>query len=427
MNDNADWDLVIVGAGAAGLVAGVRAAELGKRVLLLEKNRKPGVKILMSGGTRCNLTQNTDAKGIVRAFGRPGRFLNSALAALPPQSVVELFESIGVPTKVEPTGKIFPVSDRALDVQRALLAKLEQTGAVIHPGVAVIDVRRSNEHGFEIQTDSNTFHASQVLLTTGGMSYPGCGTTGDGYAWAKAFGHTIVYPRPALTPLKSPHDWVRSLAGVTIGDVEANVVHAHEMNGIHELSRTKLSKRAHAQSRGSFLFTHSGMSGPVPMNVSRAITDSRQPGPYFLVCDFAPQFSDDEARQWLQSEVDRDGRRAVGNIFGDRFPRRFAAEALRHLEIDPDQRCAELGRKRQLRLWAMLKRLPIPLSGTLGFAKAEVTAGGVSLDEVDSSTMQSKLVDGLYFAGEILDLDGPIGGFNFQSAFSTGWLAASKM
>src|SRR5947209_4314775 len=186
----AGWDVIVIGAGAAGLMAAIHAAERGRRVLLIEKNRKPGVKILMSGGTRCNLTHATDNRGIVEAYGPPGRFLHSALAALSVRDTVRLFEDEGVATKVEPTGKIFPVSNRAVDVLDALLRRLRRSGAVLAAGEAVIDLK-ATEDGFAVVTPVRTVAAGRVILTTGGKSYPGCGTVGDGYRIAAAFGHTI--------------------------------------------------------------------------------------------------------------------------------------------------------------------------------------------------------------------------------------------
>src|SRR5689334_5893131 len=207
-------DIVVVGAGAAGLVAAIRAAECGRRVLLLEKNRKPGVKILMSGGTRCNITHATDNRGIVEAYGPPGRFLHSALAALSVQDTLDLFHAEGVGTKVEETGKVFPVSDRAVDVLDALLRRLRRSGATLALAEPVLDLDATAD-GFTVAMPSRTVSCRSVILTTGGRSYPGCGTTGDGYRLAQKFGHTVVPTRPALVPISSPEGWVAGLRGVT--------------------------------------------------------------------------------------------------------------------------------------------------------------------------------------------------------------------
>src|SRR3954469_12555136 len=221
-----DWDAVIIGAGAAGLMAAIHAAERGRRVLLLEKGKKPGVKILMSGGTRCNITHNCDARGIVEAFGPNGKFLHSALANLGPRETVAFFNGEGVPTKGEETGKVFPVSDRALDVLDALLKRLARSGATLAITEPLKDVETHPEGGFRAYTSSRTLTAERVLITTGGKSYPGCGTTGDGYAIAQKFGHTIVSTKPALVPLTVQPEWIRELQGITLPDVNLRVLPA---------------------------------------------------------------------------------------------------------------------------------------------------------------------------------------------------------
>jgi predicted Rossmann fold flavoprotein len=431
------FDVAVIGAGAAGMLAAARAAERGRRVVLLEKNRKAGVKILMSGGTRCNITQATDRRGIVNAFGRQGSFLHSALSALGPEELIALFNAEGVATKVEATGKIFPVSDRAIDVRDALMRMLQRAGAELRLGEGATDLRiepkalasgdrrlsvellspEASAFGsvsnFVITTEQGELTADKIILTTGGQSYPGCGTAGDGYAWARELGHTIVPPRPALVPLKSSATWVHDLSGVTISDVRIQIVAAS-------------SPKPVAECRGSFLFTHFGLSGPAPMDVSRAVTASPNEN-WQAVCDFLPSLSRDELLTRIASEAAANGKRPIGAVVGEWLPRRLADALLVQAGISADQRIAELGKAQRAKLLDAIKGQAIPVSGTLGFKKAEVTAGGVNLDEVDSRTMQSKLVTGFYLAGEILDLDGPIGGFNFQAAFSTGWLAGESV
>jgi predicted Rossmann fold flavoprotein len=422
--DERPWDLIVIGAGAAGLLAAARAAELGRRTLLLEKNRKPGAKILMSGGTRCNITQNTDRRGIIEAFGRPGRFLHSALAALDPPDLVRLLEAEGLPTKVEETGKIFPGSDKAYDVLAALLRRLNRSGAVVASAEPVTEISRGAD-SFHVVTPARTLVAHKILITTGGQSYPGCGTTGDAYSWAAQFGHTIAPPRPALVPVTIEAAWVRDLKGITIPDVAVRVLDETTGDGNPPSKGKGKRDTPLAEDRGSFLFTHFGLSGPVVLNVSSAISGHAQPARLHLECDFLPELPEPAIDELIRREAG--GKKLAKSLLVDHLPQRLADALLQQAGISPEQRLAELSKVARARWVQMLKRLPLRVSGTLGFKKAEVTAGGVLLDEVDSSSMQSKLVPGLYFAGEVLDLDGPIGGYNFQAAFSTGWLAAERV
>ncbi len=415
-----------MGAGAAGILAAARAAERGRRTLLLEKNPRAGIKILMSGGTRCNLTQATDRRGILAAFPRDqGNFLQSALAAFGPQQLVQLVEAEGVPTKVEPTGKIFPASDRAADVLEALLARLRRSGAELLLGEAVVDCERC-EGRFRLRTSRRELWVDRLLITTGGQSYPGSGTTGDGYAWARRLGHTVTELRPALTPLVSNEPWIGPLRGITLPDVDVLVLCAEDA----ERTRTGgkvASKAILARRRGSLLFAHFGLSGPPALDVSRAVSGHPNPQSLILRCDFLPDISEEQLGNELQSLAASSGRQTVAAALADRLPRRLVETLAELANVPAERRLAELSKSERTRLVRELKRQDIRLAGTRGYKKAEVTAGGVALDEIDSRTMQSRLVPGLFFAGEVLNIDGPIGGYNFQAAFSTGWLAGSHL
>lgn len=415
-----DYDVIVIGAGAAGLLAAARAAERGRKTLVVEKNRKPGVKILMSGGTRCNLTQSTDARGIIEAYGPPGKFLHSALAALGPHDLVELFGAEGVATKIESTGKVFPTSDKAADVLQALLRRLKRSGATLALGEAVNTIDRGPA-GLVVATSARTLRAESVVITTGGRSYPGCGTTGDGYVWVKGLGHQVVEPHPALVPVTTDATWVHSLSGVTVFDVAVRVVPASAASGSAVVREGKRVRPV--MCRGSFLFTHFGVSGPAVLDISREITAHLQPQSLALECDFLPACRDDEFDRLLELAGRESGRKTVGSLLPDALPRRLVEALLIEAGVDGHLRAAELSAASRARLVLAVKHSRMAITGTLGFAKAEVTAGGVALAEVDSRTMQSRLVPHLFLAGEILDLDGPIGGYNFQAAFSTGWLA----
>ena len=417
----------MVGAGAAGLLAAARSAERGLRTLLLEKNRKPGVKILMSGGTRCNITHDCDAAGIVAAFGSAGPFLHSALAALGPHQLIEQFQAEGLATKVEIGGKVFPASDRALDVLDALLRRLRRSGAELALDEPISGISRVSGD-FEVFSDRRTLRCEKIVVTTGGKSYPGCGTVGDGYGWLAKFGHTIRRPRPALVPLTSDETWVHELAGVTIADVKIQVLNPAPLDEAKgKRRRFGLPPGVLIERRGALLFTHFGLSGPAVLDVSRAVTAGNAAGSTLLSVDFLPGCSLSALELQFQTTAAREGKRSVAGILSDHLPRRLTSALLASAGVPDDRRVAEFSSGERAKVLDRVKRCQISLTGSRGFEKAEVTAGGVELNEVDSSTMQSKLVPGLYLAGEILDLDGFIGGYNFQAAFSTGWLAGESV
>jgi predicted Rossmann fold flavoprotein len=347
------------------------------------------------------------------------------------QETIDFFETEGVATKIEETGKIFPVSNKAGDVLHALLRRMQRSGAVLALGEPVTEIsvfprsspEGTGEPGFILTTPLRALNASKVILTTGGQSYPGSGTTGDGYRFAARFGHCIVPPRPALVPLTTNVPWVADLRGITLADVAVRIVD---------------EEKTLARRRGSLLFAHFGLSGPVILDVSRAVSahflpsDSGeraggQPASLLLEVDFLPALSDQTLSDWLRDESLASGKKQLALVLAQQVPRRLCETLLEQAGLAKDRKAAALTRDERQRLVRAVKRLHIPLTGTLGFKKAEVTAGGVALDEIDSRTMQSKLVPNLYFAGEILDLDGPIGGYNFQSAWSTGWLAGAAV
>ncbi len=429
------WDLIVVGAGPAGMLAAFRAAMLGLRVLVLEKNRKPGVKILMSGGTRCNLTHDASVNDLLSVFvPEQARFLRRAVHALTPAQVVEFFHAAGVPTKIEShNGKVFPASDRALDVQRALLSRMADAEVELQTGQAVVEIRRTSSE-WQVVTPDRTWHAPFLLVTTGGRSYPGCGTTGDAYAWMETLGHTVVTPRPALVPLTSSDVWVTELSGLTLEDAHLRVVPAATVadfprmpDVVQRLAVCRKSQRI--ERRSSLLFAHFGLTGPAAMDVSRSVTECRSPHDVRLLLDLLPDRSVEELQADLLASTSQQGSRTLARWLGESLnvPQRLAASLLANLCLDGQLRLAELPKAGRNALLAELKSTPITVTGSRGFAKAEVTAGGVVLSEVDPKTMASRRAPGLYLAGEILDVDGPIGGYNFQAAFSTGWLAAESI
>lgn len=428
------WDIVVVGGGAAGLFAALTAAERGSRVLILEKNRRPGVKILMSGGTRCNLT---NARGLRRldvvsgpidpefpvdrvqgiraiqeAFSpTAGRFLGPSLKAFDVDATVRWFESHGVATKVEANGKIFPCSDRAADVLDALERATRTAGAKLWTLTPVQEIRHDEvEDRFVLSTTKGPVHARRVILATGGRSFPGCGTTGDGYGMATKFGHSIVETRPALVPIVVEADWVRECKGITLTDVGVKVV---DPDGRVADSR-----------RESLLFAHFGLTGPAVLDVSRPLARAGTTRGWTIRIDLIPDQSA-EAFESQLVESSRKGRIGIARLLPDRIPNRIKELVLSQCGLAPGAIASEISREKRKALVAAVKFLAMPVASTLGFEKAEVTSGGVSLEEVDPKTLESRLRPGLHLIGEVLDIDGRIGGYNFQAAWSMGRLAGA--
>ncbi len=393
-------DIVVVGAGAAGLWAASVCARAGADTLVLEKTRRTGTKILASGGTRCNLTTTLSGREAARLFGPEGaRFVSPAFKALPPHAVREHFHALGVPTVTEPAyEKVFPASHRAMDVRNALEHDAKRHGAVIQTGRPARGIA-PDPAGWRIATDDGDVTCRALLLCTGGQSYPKTGTTGDAYAWLRALSLKVVHPVPALVPLTSPAGWATALTGISV-DVEARI--------------------GDRRRRRPVLFTHHGVSGPGAMDVSEGA--ARAEGPTVLHLDLLPERSWEDLRADLIDAAGRKGAPSLNTVLP--LERRLVETVARQAGLRSDNpRVAEISRAERHRLVESLKRLEVPIDGTRGYAHAEVTAGGLALHEVNWKTMQVNRHPGLYVFGELLDLTGPIGGLNFQAAFATAELA----
>jgi predicted Rossmann fold flavoprotein len=389
-------------------------------VLLLEKTPRTGTKVLASGGTRCNLTTTLPPRDAAALFGPEGaRFLATAFRVLTPQALREHFENLGVPTEEAPLEKIFPKSGRARDVRDALERDVLSSGARILFDASVASIERGDSGWTTILADGRALRFARLIVCPGGMSYPKTGTTGEGYAWLESLGLPIVQPVPALVPLSSPALWVIQLAGIAIQNVEARVL---------DSDRTVLGRR-----RRPVLFTHQGLSGPGAMDLSEPIARSQararsrnEPPPKFTVeLDLLPDLTRESVRDFLIEGAGRPGAPSLTRILPADLPKRLIHMIARQAGLgDVDPRPNQLDKQSRHNLVEALKGLSIPIDGTLGFDHAEVTAGGLALTHVDAGTMRVKGHENLYACGEILDLTGPIGGLNFQSAFSTAHLAA---
>lgn len=399
---SAPHDVLVVGAGPAGLFAATIAAQRGRRVLLLEKNQKPGLKILISGGGRCNLTTTKSGADLEAQYGPSrGRWLRHALRAFPPAALCDLIRAEGVALQEEDLDKIFPVSRRAADVLDALLALAARAGVEVRTAAPMLGVTWSAD-GFVVDTPQGPVRAPRLVLATGGLSYPKTGATGDGYPVLRAAGHGLVPLVPALAPLAVDLPWVHALAGIVLKDA---VLTLRARDGGVLVRRQRPT-----------LFTHKGLSGPGPMDVSGFVEEVG--GGCRLELDLVPGVSAEALEAELVRAAQRDGSGAVHHVLPATLPERMR----RTLTAEVGS-LASLTRPARRQLVRDLKTLAIPVDRSLGFAHAEVTRGGVPLDEIDPRTMESRRVPGLFVCGELLDVDGPIGGFNFQAAFATARLA----
>lgn len=409
------YDIAIVGAGAAGLSAAIFAGEAtapGARILLLEGARKPGAKILVSGGGRCNVT-NVRVKP-EDYCGGSRRTIDKVLRVFDEERTRAWMASLGVELKLEPTGKYFPTSDKARTVLDALLARVEELGVEFHTGARVADVAMEQDHFQITLADSaTTYSARRLIMATGGLALPKSGSDGAGLGWMERLGHRIVPTTPALAPLVIDPAIgcgaaLRELAGLT---VEVTL-------SLHGVGGKKIESHT-----GSLVFTHFGISGPAAMNLSRHLARHRIDEPHAPaeIRLSHPQFkSPEDADRWLLAQIAESPKRTVANALAMLWPQRLA-EVL----AEDRGRLGDLAREERLALARRLSGLPLPVSGDRGYTFAETTAGGVDLRDVKVATMESRRVPGLYLCGEILDVDGRIGGFNFQWAWASGHIAGN--
>ena len=397
---------LIVGGGAAGLMAAGFAAEGGHAVTVIERNPRPARKVMITGKGRCNVTNNCTVDDCVAHIPRNGRFLYSALSALPPQEVMALVEAQGVPLKTERGGRVFPVSDKAVDVVDALVAFAKRRGARFVQGrVTALHLTDGACDGVTLE-DGRTLAADAVAVCTGGLSYPVTGSTGDGYQLARQAGHTVLPPRASLIPLNCAEADCAAMQGLSLKNVTLTA------------EDTTSGKRLYRE-LGEMLFTHFGVSGPLVLTAS-AHMDDASPGRYRLHIDLKPALSPEQLDARLLRELAAERNRAMGNMLPALLPRSMVVPALARAAIPPEKPCRDLSREERHRLAAVLKDWTLTVTGTRPVEEAIVTAGGVNVREINARTMASKLVSGLYFAGEVLDVDGYTGGYNLQIAFATG-------
>lgn len=392
------------------MMAAGRAAELGAETLILEKMNRPGRKLCITGRGRCNLTNVAPLSDFITRFGPNGQFLRQAFSRFFSAELVALFEELGVPTVTERGGRVFPVSGQAREVVDALVHWVRKRGGTLRTRSPVERLLVEGGQVVGVQVSPNRVHRSDaVIIATGGASYPATGSTGDGYRLAQSVGHTIVPIRPALVPLETAGDIAPRLQGLSLRNVAV---------------RVWVNEKKQAEAFGEMLFTHFGVSGPTILTLSRQVVDALRLGQRVtLSIDLKLALDERRLDARLLRDLDAHGKRQFHTLLKDLLPRKLIPVCIDLLGIPPNRVAHQITAQERERLRIWLKDFRLEVTGHRPFAEAIVTAGGVDTREVDPRTMASRLAEGLYLAGEVLDVDGDTGGFNLQAAFSTGWLA----
>ncbi|SHG99062.1 NAD(P)/FAD-dependent oxidoreductase [Desulforamulus hydrothermalis] len=409
--------VIVIGGGPAGMMAAARAAALGVQVCLLEKNDCLGKKMLITGGGRCNLTNDTDIQTVIANIPGNGKFVYSALHRFTPQDLRHFLLKLGVPTKVEDQGRVFPVSDRAGQVVQALEQYLRQQGVTVRYKSQVDGLLVKDRRCLGVQAGSHTFRAGAVVLATGGMSYPHTGSTGEGYAMARRWGHNITELFPAAVAVTCNDAWIteRQVQGVSLSGVKIVLYNS--------------GGKVMAAEQGDVIFTHWGLSGPAALRLGRAVALAQQRQPGVMLkgeMDILPDQSPDLLAKRLLQRVQEGDRRSLKNLLADWLPERLARVLVKLADISPDATWGQVDKGACQRLLALVKKLPLQITGTRPLAEATVTGGGINIKEIDPRTMGSRLIKGLFLAGEVLDVDAHTGGYNMQVAFSTGYVAGES-
>ena len=403
--------VVVIGAGAAGMMAAGKAAEYGANVTLIERNPRVGRKIMITGKGRCNLCNNCDVQTFIANVPVNGRFLYSAVNVFPPQDVMAFFEDLGVPLKTERGNRVFPQSDKAVDVVDALRDYVKQSGVRLVQDTA-LELLTEDGAAVGVRCEGNTYYADSVIVCCGGKSYPLTGSTGDGYTLARQAGHTVTDLKPSLVPLESPDPDCKSMQGLALKNVGLKIID----NNFNKEIYTDF---------GEMLFTHFGLSGPMILSASSHIRDMRQ-GQYTAVIDLKPALTPEQLDKRLQNDLNANLNRDVSNAFSKLLPRKMIVPVLRRWGVPFDKKCNVVTREERRELAELLKHFTVAVSGFRPIEEAIITSGGVKTSELNPKTMESKLCSGLYFAGEVIDCDAYTGGFNLQIAWCTGRLAGKS-
>ncbi len=407
-------DVLIIGAGAAGLMAAGTASMAGKSVILLERNDRPARKVMITGKGRCNVTNNCSSlEEIISNIPVNGRFLYSALSRFMPADTMELIEDMGVPLKTERGNRVFPVSDKAVDVVDALTSFATDDGAQIIKGRAKELIIENGEVKGAVTYDGEKFFAEKVIIATGGKSYPATGSTGDGYILARQAGHTVTPLKPSLVSLECHEGFCTDLQGLTLKNVEIKAID------------TKTNKEIY-HDFGEMLFTHFGVSGPMILSASSHMREMEK-GRYVIYIDMKPKLTPEQLDARILRDFSENTNKNFINSLGGLLPRKMIPVAVKLSGIKPTEKVNQITKEQRSRLVEVLKKFKVTVRDFSPIEEAIVTSGGVKVSEINPKTMESKLVKNLFFAGEVIDVDAYTGGFNLQIAFATGHLAGENV
>ena len=413
MTRETPYDVIVIGGGAAGTIAAGTSAENGYRTLLMEKNSRLCRKVMITGKGRCNVCNHCDVNTVIEHVPSNGRFLYGAVSKFPPQAVMDFFGELGVSLKTERGNRVFPESDKATDIVDALASFVSRSGVKRMTAEAESLLIEDGTVKGVVTAKGETVFGENVILCTGGKSYPGTGSTGDGYRMAQQAGHSIIPIRPSLVPLTAYGTDCPAMQGLSLRNISI------------EVTDNKIGKPIYSDF-GELLFTHFGLSGPVILSASSHMRDIA-PGRYSIIVDLKPALTAEQLDLRLQRDLEKYRNRDFINALGDLLPRKMIPAVVKRSGIPADTKCHQITREQRLSLGTLLKRFTVEIKGFRPIEEAIVTSGGVCVKEVSPKTMGSKLVKGLYFAGELLDVDGYTGGFNLQIAFATGRLAGSSV
>jgi len=405
------FDVIVVGAGPAGLLAAGRAAELGGKVLVLEKMRQEGRKLLITGKGRCNVTNSATISEFIKHVFPNGRYLKSAFAQYYNADIIELLERYNVDLTLERGGRYFPTSNKSLDILNALLQWMKDLKVEIRCGEKVEKLLVEDGKIKGLKSNSIELLANKIILATGGKSYPATGSTGDGYELAKQCGHKIEKAIPALVPLETKGSLAQKLQGLNLKNVNAVIW---------------IDGKKAGEAFGEMIFTHFGLSGPIILTLSRLAVEALQKNQKVeFTIDLKPALDEQKLDTRLMRDLNEHGKKKIANIFKFWLPSTMVPVFIEDLGIDPDKECHQVSGKERKWIRHMLKNLSFEISHNRSFKEAIITAGGISCKDISPKTMESKKVSGLYFAGEVIDLDAETGGYNLQIAYSTGWVAGN--